>query len=55
MTPRTCRNGGHIITGPGDVTPAGTCIRCARDNARRYRRRLVEASHRLKAIEAALA
>ncbi|MGV0811739.1 hypothetical protein ABQF34_07220 [Mycolicibacterium boenickei] len=55
MTPRTCRNGGHLITGPNDVTPTGTCAACARDNSRRYRRRLVDARHKLAAIEAALA
>lgn len=55
MRQRTCRYGGHRITEPEDVTPTGTCARCARENARRYRRRLVADSHKLRAIEAALA
>lgn len=55
MTPRTCRNGSHMITGPDDLTSAGRCIRCVRRNNNDYRRRLVAASHRLAALEAALA
>lgn len=55
MKPRTCRYGGHTISGPADQTSAGRCIRCVRQNNEKYRRRLIADSHRLAAIQAALA
>ncbi len=52
---RTCRTGRHTINGPADLRPSGECIRCSREGQKRYRDRLIEARHRLAAIEAALA
>ncbi|BDY27542.1 hypothetical protein hbim_01466 [Mycolicibacterium mageritense] len=53
--PRTCRSGRHVLHTTDDVRPDGACIHCSRENQRRYMRSLVDARHKLAAIEAALA